>query len=293
MNSKTETIARSVQVGLIGSGIGRSRTPAMHVHEGRMNGLDYRYDLIDLTELGVGVEALGRLIDKAESDGFVGLNITHPCKQAAIQFVDELSQDGATLGAINTITFANGRRIGHNTDWWGFAEGFRRGLPDAPLSTVALIGAGGAGVAVAHALATMGTRFLHIFDLSASHVAALIEQLEGKHPDCTFVAATDIATALLDADGLAHATPTGTAAHPGVPLDVALLEPRHWVAEIVYFPLETQLLKEATLRGCRVVNGGGMAVYQAVRAFELFTGIAANAERMTRHFGALGKADDM
>jgi shikimate dehydrogenase len=286
-------MTRSVRVGLIGSGIAKSRTPAMHVHEGRMNGIDYRYDLIDLSALGVGVAALPDLIAKAENEGFAGLNITHPCKQAAIQFVDELSKDGAVLGSINTITFANGRRTGHNTDWSGFSRGFRRALPEATVDSVVLIGAGGAGVAVAHALAVMGTKTLHVFDLSAERVAGLIAQLSDKHPHCTFLAGSDMATALAGAEGLAHATPTGMAAHPGVPLTVDLLHPDQWIAEIVYFPLETRLLSEAAKRGCRVVNGGGMAVFQAVGAFELFTGIAPDAERMIRHFGSLGEGGDI
>lgn len=286
-------MTRSVRVGLIGSGIGKSRTPAMHVHEGRMNGIDYRYDLIDLSALDVGIEALPDLIDKAEKDGFAGLNITHPCKQAAIQFVDALSQDGAVLGSINTITFANGRRTGHNTDWSGFSRGFRRALPEAVVDCAVLIGAGGAGVAVAHALAAMGTKTLYVFDLDAARVAVLIAQLAAEHPDCTFVVGTDMAKALASADGLAHATPTGMAAHPGLPLDVNLLHPDQWVAEIVYFPLETRLLSEAARRGCRVVNGGGMAVFQAVGAFELFTGIAPDVERMIAHFGSLGEGGDI
>jgi shikimate dehydrogenase len=293
LKSANETITRPIRVGLIGSGVGRSRTPAMHMQEGRMHGLDYRYDLIDLAALGVGVETLGDLIDKAENEGFAGLNVTHPCKQAAIQFVDELSRDGAVLGAINTITFANGRRTGHNTDWWGFAEGFRRGLPGVQLGTVVLIGAGGAGVAVAHALAVMGATKLHVFDLDMARAESLIAQLAPKHPGCAFAIGADMAAALAEADGLAHATPTGMADHPGLPLDVALLAPRHWVAEIVYFPLETELLREANRHGCRTVNGGGMAVFQAVGAFELFTGIAPDVERMIAHFGTLGEGGDI
>jgi shikimate dehydrogenase len=286
-------MTRPVRVGLIGSDIGRSRTPAMHMREGGMHGLDYRYDLIDLAALGLGVEALGGLIEKAEREGFAGLNVTHPCKHAAIQFVDELSEDGAVLGAINTITFSNGRRTGHNTDWWGFAEGFRRGFPGVGVGTAVLIGAGGAGVAVAHALAVMGAGKLHVFDLDEARVESLIGQLAPKHSGCSFVAGADMAAALSEADGLAHATPTGMAAHPGLPLDVTLLAPRHWVAEIVYFPLETALLREANRRGCRTVNGGGMAVFQAVGAFELFTGIAPDAERMIAHFGTLGEGGDI
>ena len=288
-----EAVARSIHVGLIGSGIGASRTPAMHVREGRRNGLDYRYDLIDLSVMGLDVEALPRLMDQAESQGFSGLNLTHPCKQAATRFVDELSPDSAILGSINTVTFADGRRTGHNTDWWGFSKGFRRGLPDARIDRVVLLGAGGAGVAVAHALATMGSAEVHVIDLDGRRANALISQLENQHPNCRFLPVTKIDEALEAADGLVHATPTGMAAHPGLPLDVALLKPSQWVAEIVYLPLETSLLAEASRRGCRVVNGGGMAVFQAVGAFELFTGIAPDAERMIKHFGSLGEGGNI
>ena len=86
------------------------------------------------------------------------------------------------------------------------------------------------------------------------------------------------------ASGLLHATPTGMAKYPGLPLPAELLDPRLWVAEIVYFPLETELLSVARKRGCRVLNGGGMAVFQAVEAFRLFTDIKPDAERMLRHF---------
>ena len=89
------------------------------------------------------------------------------------------------------------------------------------------------------------------------------------------------------ADGLAHATPTGMASYPGLPLDPDLLRAEQWVAEIVYFPLETALLKAAKARGCRTLDGGGMAVFQAVRAFELFTGTTPDAERMMAHFTQL------
>ena len=77
-----------------------------------------------------------------------------------------------------------------------------------------------------------------------------------------------------------QATPIGMAAHPGVPFDVALLLPDHWVAEVIYFPRETELLRAARARGCATLDGTGMAVYQAVRAFELFTGRQADAARM-------------
>jgi shikimate dehydrogenase len=90
------------------------------------------------------------------------------------------------------------------------------------------------------------------------------------------------------ADVLVHCTPTGMAKLPGLPLPAELIAPRHWVAEIVYFPLETELLKVARAKGCRTLDGGGMAVFQAVGAFRLFTGREPDAERMRRHFLSLG-----
>jgi shikimate dehydrogenase len=279
-------MTRAVRAGLIGSGIGLSRTPALHMEEGRHHGIDYRYDLIDLHTLGAGPEALGSLIAKAEEQGYAGLNITHPCKQAAIAHVDELSDDAAVLQSINTITFKDGKRQGHNTDWWGFQQGFRRGLPGADLSHAVLIGAGGAGVAVAHALARMGTAKVTIFDVDPARVSAVMDRLVRVHPDCVFKAGKDLDAALANASGVVQATPIGMASHPGTPFDTDLLSAKLWVAEIIYFPLETALLAAAAERGCRVLNGGGMAVFQAVGAFELFTGVAPDAERMIQHFGA-------
>lgn len=287
MNTQAAIIPRQLHVGLIGAGIGRSLTPAMHMREGEHCGLSYQYDLIDLEARGLSVSDLPALIDEAELAGFSGLNITHPCKQAAVALVDELSPDAQALRSINTIVFRGGRRIGHNTDWWGFAESFRRGLSGVPFDHVVQLGAGGAGVAVAHAMAQMGARSIKIFDLDPSRAQALADQLQATHSTCSFSIGGDLAEALDVADGLVHATPTGMAAHPGLPLDARLVSDRLWVAEIVYFPIETELVKLARQKGCRVLDGGGMAVFQAVKAFELFTGIRPDAERMMQHFDSL------
>jgi shikimate dehydrogenase len=90
------------------------------------------------------------------------------------------------------------------------------------------------------------------------------------------------------ADGLINTTPVGMAKYPGLPLPADLLRPDLWVAEIVYFPIETDLLKHARALGCRTLDGGGMAVFQAVEAFRLFTGIKPDADRMLRHFASMG-----
>ena len=271
---------KEVLVGLIGAGIQRSRSPALHEREAKEQGLQLSYELIDLDKLGAGIEALPRLLADAKRRGFAGLNITYPCKQAVIPLLDELSPDARTLGAVNTVVMRDGRLVGHNTDWSGFAEGFRRGLPDAKLDRVVQLGAGGAGAAVAHAARKLGVRELTIFDIErrrADELAASVGANAGK----------DLAAAMAAADGLIHCTPTGMAKMPGLPLDAKLLQPRHWVAEIVYVPLETELLRVARSKGCRTVDGGGMVVFQAAGAFRLFTGLEPDAERMLRHFRSM------
>ncbi|KAA2214520.1 shikimate dehydrogenase [Teichococcus oryzae] len=274
-------------VGLIGSGIQASRSPALHEREGTAQGMRYIYRLLDLDALKLGVEALPSLLEAAQRCGFNGLNITHPCKQAVLPLLDEVSEDARALGAVNTVVFRDGRRIGHNTDHSGFAEGFRRGLPGAGMEQVVQLGAGGAGAAVAHAALAMGARRLVLLDMDPARAAVLAEQLSGRFGAGRAVAETDIAGAMRDADGLIHATPTGMAKYPGLPLPSGLLRPHHWVAEVVYVPLETELLRTARRIGCRTVDGGGMAVFQAVGAFRLFTGREPNAERMLRHFAGM------
>jgi quinate/shikimate dehydrogenase (NAD+) len=265
--------------GLIGAAIQLSRSPALHEREADEQGLRYVYKLIDLDKLGVGVEALPGLLTAAKRMGFAGLNITYPCKRAIIPLLDGLSEEARALNAVNTVVIRDGRLTGHNTDWSGFAAGFRRGLPDARLERVVQLGAGGAGAAVAHAALTLGTKQLMVFDVDPRRSAELAKNLGPKAS-----APADLAAAMASADGLIHCTPTGMAKLPGMPLDGKLLQPRHWVAEIVYFPMETELLRVARAKGCRTVDGGGMAVFQAVGAFRLFTGIEPDAERMMRHF---------
>jgi shikimate dehydrogenase len=274
--------------GLIGAGIQASRTPAMHEREADEQGLRYVYKLIDLDRLGLGAEALPDLLSAAKRMGFAGLNVTYPCKQAILPLLDELSEDARALNAVNTVVIRDGKLIGHNTDWSGFAEGFRRGLPEAKLGRVVQLGAGGAGAAVAHAALMMGAKELTVFDVDGARSAELAASLSSRFGRGRAVGGTDLAAAMAGADGLIHCTPTGMAKLPGLPLPAELLEGRHWVAEIVYFPLETELLRVAREKGCRTVDGGGMAVFQAVGAFRLFTGVEPDAERMRRHFLSLG-----
>ena len=276
--------------GLIGTGIGASLTPALHECEGAEQGLRHIYRRLDMERLGVGVEALPELLTAAERTGFAGVNVTHPCKQAVIPLLHELSKDARALGAVNAVVLRDGRRIGHNTDMSGFAEGFKRGLPDARRERVVQMGAGGAGSAVAHALLGLGVGRLSVFDTDPSRAAGVAAALCALFGEGRALAGTDLPGAMAEADGVVNCTPVGMAKYPGLPLPAGLLRPAHWVAEIVYFPLETELLRTARALGCATLDGGGMAVFQAVGAFRLFTGLEPDAERMLRHFEEMARS---
>jgi shikimate dehydrogenase len=275
-------VTERVLLGLVGAGVGQSFSPALHERAAERLGLRCLYQPIDVGS----AQAVGAVVAAARLTGFSGLNVTHPCKQAVLEHLDGLAPDAAALGAVNTVVFEDGCAIGHNTDARGFAESFARGLPDARLDHVVLLGAGGAGAAVGHAARELGARRLTVVDVDGERAAALARALHAQA-----AAPETLGDLLARADGLIHATPTGMAAHPGAPLELDLLQPGLWVADIVYRPLETELLRAARAAGCRTLDGGGMVVLQAAASFELFTGETPDRERMLADFAQLAEPE--
>ena len=189
---------RSHHVGLIGAGIDASLSPALHEAEGAALGLEYRYALPDV-ERG----SLEGLLERVRAEGYSGVNVTHPCKQDVVALLDALSEEAAVLEAVNTVVFdEDGQATGHNTDASGFAESFPRGLSGAALDHVVVLGAGGAGAAVAHAVQRLGAQRLTSVDVDEERARALADKLGATTGDLE---------AIEHADGLIHATPTGMA----------------------------------------------------------------------------------
>jgi len=276
----------SVTIGLVGRGIAASLSPLMHEREGQRQGLDYRYHLIDFDRLGLPDSQLPAILAEARELGFAGLNVTYPFKQAVLPLLDDLAPDAAAIGAVNTVVFGDSP-FAHITDCWGFAESFRRDLPDAARRRVLQLGSGGAGAAVSQALLQSGVQRLDIYDTDSARAEETVTRLR-RRLGADVHAVTDVANAGPLADGIVNATPVGMAKHPGLPIDAALITSGHWVADVVYFPLETELIRHARSIGCAVLPGGGMAVYQAVRAFALFSGREPDATAMTATFRAAG-----
>jgi shikimate dehydrogenase len=273
-------------VGLIGSDIGPSLSPALHEREAAELGLRYLYRLIDIAALGLGADDVGELVAQARRLGFDGLNITHPCKRTVVRHLDDLSPVAAQLGAVNTVLFTAGRAVGHNTDGYGFAENLVRNLPNASLREVLLVGTGGAGAAVARAVLGLGAVRLTLVDVDVDRADELAAAL-GSGGRVSVGSLDRLPEYVKSADGLINATPIGMQGHPGVSVPTELLHTGLWVADVVYRPLETELLRAAAQCPRRTLDGGGMAVFQAVEALRLFTGREPDAERMYRHFLAL------
>jgi shikimate dehydrogenase len=281
-------------VGLIGEGISASLTPPMHEAEARQLGLDYEYRIFDLMGLGRPATDVGAILSEARSAGFAAMNITHPCKQLVLELVDELDPDAERLGAANLVVFDGNRLIGYNTDWMGFRDGLVAGLPGASLDRVVQIGCGGAGAATAYALLSRGTPYLGLSDADADRAADLAARMRECFPGQTVetVPSDGLPEAISGATGVVHATPMGMLHHPGVAVDVDLLRPGTWVSDVVYRPLETELIRQAAERGHPTLDGGRMAVGQAWASLRIITGIEPDRERMQRHFRKLISAEE-
>jgi shikimate dehydrogenase len=286
-------INRQALVGLIGANIMSSLAPALHIDAFAASGITGHYHLMDVDRLPG--RTLPGLLDAVKTAGFLGVNVTFPFKQAVMPLLDALSAEASQTGAVNTVTIApDGRTMGHNTDRSGFRLNFASGLgrTAAEGRTAVLVGAGGAGSAVAFALMDLGLRTLIVHDTDRARAEALVADVNRHSGTGRGLVSERLSAEIAAADGVANATPIGMSGFPGNPVPVDALRPAHWVVDVIYSPIETELLRAALSIGARALNGGGMCVHQAVDAFRLFTGITPDAARLHRVFAAALAARD-
>lgn len=283
---------QSYLMGLIGEGVLPSLTPPMHEQEAQAHNLRFVYRPIDLTELHKPASAVGELLTAGAALGFNAFNVTHPCKQVVLDYLDEIDPAAQRLQACNTVLIQNGKLTGYNTDRSGFASALALELPDADFEDVVLLGAGGAGSAVADALIGAGVQRLSIIDPQPQRAEALAHQLQHALPGSTtgnirVGDGTQARQWIPAATGLVNASPIGMFSHPGLPVDADVLHPGLWVADIVYRPAVTELIAQAAALGCAVMPGKAMAVGQAADTFELVTGRTPDRTRMYAHLNEL------
>ena len=277
-----------MKAALIGHNIAASLTPEMHMAEAQAQGFDYDYLRFDTNETPFKEMSLLDMLKHAEAQGFAGVNVTHPFKVEATGLMHELSETARALGAVNTVLFDGDHWAGHNTDYVGFRSALRSDLPMASIARVLLVGAGGAGSAVALALIDQGCGELVVTDKNTASAISLVDRLIAARPRAQVSVASDFeAASPPNLNGIVNATPIGMDAHPGMAFDPGALAPACWVADIIYFPRQTALLSAAQELSLRTMDGARMAIFQAAAAFHLITGKTASAARMTDSFKQL------
>ncbi|MCK1547233.1 shikimate dehydrogenase [Bradyrhizobium sp. 147] len=281
MSKREYAASRKLLTGLIGAPIAHSASPAMHERAAEALGLRGHYQLIEVA--GADAAGLRMMLEGVRRLGFAGVNVTYPYKEAVVPLLDALAPDAAAMGAVNTVVVRDRQLTGHNTDTTGFARAVAPLLAPSA-NSVAVIGAGGVGKAIAFALASLEVTDIRIFDSEPARAEKLASLLARR--GCARVAG-NVEDALDGATGLVNGTPVGMLPNRDTPVPAALLRADLWVADAVYSPLITPLLAAARQKGARIMTGRQLAIYQAADAFELFTGLAPSTEIMGEAFDAV------
>ena len=258
---------------VIGDPVRHSRSPAIHNAAFETTGLDWVYVAFQVpTGRAEGAVAAMRAL------GFGGMSVTMPHKEAVIATVDLLTPEAERLRAVNCIAWepgagdADGRLVGHNTDGFGFLASLRDRGFDPSGARCVVLGAGGAARSVVLALADAGAAEISVSGRSPQRVHQAVELAGGAGRALPAQAAPEVAA---EADLLVNATPLGMSEDDPLPLPAGCLG-KAFVADLVYHPARTELLEAAEAAGAPVVmNGIGMLVHQAARAFEIWTGLDA------------------
>ena len=265
---------------LIGWPLGHSASAVMHNDAYAEMGLDALYIPVPAEP-----SRMAGIVGSMAAMGFMGCNVTIPHKVAVKELMDELHPSASESGAVNTVLFKEGRKIGYNTDGTGFVRALReRGGVDPRGKRCLVVGAGGAARGVASALAIAGGAKFYIVNRSLEKAESLAGDMNARRVGIAEAMALDDASierALADTDIVVQATSLGMwPAVDGLAFDTSLLSPRHFVCDIVYNPRETRLLREAAARGCRTLDGMWMLVYQGAEAVRIWTGETPPVEVM-------------
>lgn len=263
----------TIRLGLIGDKIAASWAPDLHHAAARICGIDVEYERLVPRDLGL---AFDEVLAQAQRNGLRGINITHPYKERVLRLIAVAHPTVKAIGACNTILFG-APSVGHNTDYTGYVSAFRGRFGAMLPGAVAMAGCGGAGKAVAFALAELGAKSLALFDVDAQKSDALAAAIE-QHQKCmTARVAPSLHDACEEADGLINCTPLGMSGYGGNAFDGIRLKRRAWIFDAVYTPVQTPFVREGEIAGIEVLSGYELFLYQGIHAFKLFTGQEVDA----------------
>lgn len=249
-------------IGLFGYPVEHSLSPLMHNAAFEYLGLNYCY-----VTFSVRPETLNDAVRGIRAFNLRGVNITIPHKENVMPFLDKVSEEASFIGAVNTILNSNGTLIGHNTDGRGLMASLAEADTPVEGKTVLILGAGGACRAISYYLSEKTSKLL-IFDIDKNKLERLVADLNTIRSNVISMKSPDN---LDNIDMLINATPLGIKDSDPVPVNTSLITDRMTVCDLIY--KDTTLLKTASARGCKTLNGLGMLLHQGVLAFEIWTGI--------------------
>ncbi|UTW10133.1 shikimate dehydrogenase family protein [Marinobacterium rhizophilum] len=270
-----------LKLGLIGQSIAQSRSPALHGMLGEMHDLAVSYELHEPADASEA--AFAATLKRLREQGYRGVNVTFPYKQLALGHAAEVYQGARLVGSTNTLNLG-GTVAAHNTDYSGFIRGYRGRVGEHAAGRVLLIGAGGVGRAVAFGLFEVGATEVMIADLNANSAASLAGALNTAGFKASSVAPEDLEAIAASADGLVNCTPVGHYKTPGLPIAAELIGSQRWAFDAVYTPIDTEFLVAAHRQGLSIVSGFDLFIYQGIDAFEIFTGVRADAAKVLQGF---------
>jgi shikimate dehydrogenase len=259
-----------IKTAVIGHPIAHSKSPLIHGYWMKQHGIDGTYEAIDIAP-----EDLSARLHDLANQGYGGVNVTVPHKEAVYDLCDDLDDAAQKIGAVNTVVFKGGKIHGRNTDAFGFMENLRQSQPEYDFTekTALVLGAGGAARAVVYGLLQAGVSRIVISNRTESRARVLCDM----NPKCIDVlpwSQHDLAAF----DIIVNTTSLGMTGKPGLDIDLGALHADAVVADIVYAPLMTDLLKRAQARGNPVVTGIGMLLHQARPAFEAWHGVMPDVD---------------
>jgi len=258
-----------LKLGLIGDNIAASRAPDLHRIAGETVGRTVTYDRLVPKDMGIGFDAV---FSYCVEHDYHGINVTYPYKERAVSKVIVPDPLVKAMGAVNTILFDGENPSGHNTDYSGFIAAFRNRFDDMSPGSVTLVGAGGAGRAVAFGLVALGVNRICIIDKELKKAHALERDLRQVAPDLDLTIGDDVARAVSAAEGIVNCTPIGMVGYEGTPIPATALGSQKWVFDAVYTPIETQFLRDAAAAEIPRLSGYELFFFQGVQAFKLFSG---------------------
>ena len=254
---------------VLGWPVTHSLSPVLHGHwldELKIDGA--------LVPLSAAPENFAAIIDGIRRAGFTGVNVTVPNKESAFALAHENDAAAIAAGATNLLVFKDGRILGRNTDTYGLYASLEEVTGKVNGATVILLGAGGASRGAVLALDQLGAGTIHLLNRDAKRAATLAAAL-GKQVKANIIPGglDGWAVGAKDAALVVNATAAGMSGNAALAIDLGLLSKNAVISDMVYSPLETPLLKDATARGLKTIDGLGMLMHQAVPSFEAFFGV--------------------